>query len=104
MSYAYDPKSHCADEFINHQEILDTLAYADEHKNDLELIRSILDKCRPNLHPDKDHCAIISHREASVLLACDDPQVNEEIFRLARQIKLAYYGNRIVLFAPHFRS
>ena len=52
MSYAYDPKSHCADEFINPQEILDTLAYADEHKNDLELIRSILDKCKPNLHPD----------------------------------------------------
>ena len=104
MAYKYDPKSRCADEFINHQEILDTLAYADEHKNDLELIHQILEKCKPNLHPDKDHCAVISHREASVLLACDDPEVNEEIFRLARQIKLAYYGNRIVLFAPLYLS
>ena len=104
MAYKYDPTSRCADEFINHQEILDTLAYAEEHKNDLELIHQILEKCKPNLHPDKDHCAVISHREASVLLACDDPEVNEEIFRLARQIKLAYYGNRIVLFAPLYLS
>ena len=104
MSYIYDPKSHCADEFINHQEILDTLAYADEHKDDMELIEHILKKCEPNLHPDKDHCSIITHREASVLLACDDPAVNKRIFDLARKIKLAYYGNRIVLFAPLYLS
>ena len=104
MSYIYDPKSHCADEFINHQEILDTLAYADEHKDDMELIEQILKKCEPNLHPDKDHCSIITHREASVLLACDDPAVNKRIFDLARKIKLAYYGNRIVLFAPLYLS
>ncbi|MDO5107557.1 MAG: [FeFe] hydrogenase H-cluster radical SAM maturase HydG [Coriobacteriaceae bacterium] len=104
MSYIYDPNSHCADEFINHQEILDTLAYADEHKDDMELIEQILKKCEPNLHPDKDHCSIITHREASVLLACDDPAVNKRIFDLARKIKLAYYGNRIVLFAPLYLS
>ena len=52
----------------------------------------------------KDHCTVISHREASVLLACEDPQVNEEIKKLAREIKLAYYGNRIVLFAPLYLS
>lgn len=103
-AYRYDPASHVADEFINHQEILDTLAYADEHKNDLPLIRKILDKARPNLNPARDHCSVISHREASVLLACEDPEINEEIKALARQIKLAYYGNRIVLFAPLYLS
>ena len=102
--FAYNPASRCADEFINHQEILDTLAYADEHKNDLALARRILDKARPNLHPARDHCAVIDHREAAVLLACDDPEINAEIFELARQIKLAYYGNRIVLFAPLYLS
>lgn len=100
----YDPKSHKAEDFINHEEILETLAYADAHKNDVELCRQILDKARTNLHPSVEHGAIISHREASVLLACDDPQINEEIKQLARQIKLAYYGNRIVLFAPLYLS
>ena len=102
--YRYDPHSSCADEFINHQEILDTLEYADAHKDDMELIHQILQKAKPNLHPDKDHCSVLTHREASVLLACEDPWVNQEIKRLAHEIKLAYYGNRIVLFAPLYLS
>ena len=42
----YDPKSLKAEEFINHEEILDTLAYADAHKNDLELVDQILEKAK----------------------------------------------------------
>jgi len=102
--YRYDVASPCADEFINHQEILDSLAYADEHKDDLDLIYGILDKARKNTDLATNHCTVISHREASVLLACEDPKVNEEIKKLAREIKLAYYGNRIVLFAPLYLS
>lgn len=104
MSFAYDPKSSCADEFINHQEILDTLEYAQAHKDDVELCREILKKCGPHLSPASEHGAMITHREASVLLACDGPWVNAEIRRLAREVKLAYYGNRIVLFAPLYLS
>lgn len=102
--FRYDPKSLRADEFINDAEILDSIVYADAHKDDIELCRRILDKARANLHPSADHGAVITHREASVLLACEDPQINREIKELAHQIKLAYYGNRIVLFAPLYLS
>ena len=100
----YDKKSLCADEFINHEEILDTLEYADAHKDDVELCYDILKKCRPHLNPAHEHGALITHREASVLLACEDEGVNAEVKRLAREVKLAYYGNRIVLFAPLYLS
>ena len=100
----YDPKSSCADEFINHEEILDTLEYARAHKDDLDLCRSILAKAHPNVAPKKEHCTCITHREAAVLLMCEDPAINDEVKQLARQIKLAYYGNRIVLFAPLYLS
>lgn len=100
----YDPKSLCADEFINHAEIMETLEYAQAHKDDVELCYKILEKCAPHLNPAVEHGTMITHREASVLLACEDPGVNAEIKRLARAIKLAYYGNRIVLFAPLYLS
>ena len=100
----YDVRSPHADEFINHQEILESLSYAQEHKDDLKLCRAILTKARENLHPTANHGSTISHREALVLLACEDPAINEEIKQLARDIKLAYYGNRIVLFAPLYLS
>ncbi|MBQ9069597.1 MAG: [Eggerthellaceae bacterium] len=103
-TYIYDPKSRCADEFINHDEILETLVYADVHKDDVELCHQILDKCAPHLQPATEHGAMITHREASVLLACEDEGVNERIKQLAHDIKLAYYGNRIVLFAPLYLS
>ena len=92
----YDPKSLKAEEFISHEEILDTLAYADEHKNDIQLIDEIIEKAKQRKG--------LSHREASVLLACEDKQKTEEIYDLAEQIKKDFYGNRIVMFAPLYLS
>ena len=92
----YNPKSHNAEEFISHEEILDTLKYADENKNDIEVIDKILTKAKLGKG--------LTHREASVLLACDIEAKNKEIFELAKKIKLDYYGNRIVLFAPLYLS
>ena len=104
MGYSYNPKSLCADEFINDEEILETLAFADAHKDDVQLCYDILEKCKPLLHPASEHGAMITHREASVLLACEDAGVNAAIKQLAHDIKQAYYGNRIVLFAPLYLS
>ena len=92
----YDITSSCADDFINHEEILDTLAYADQNKENSTLIDSIIEKAKKRKG--------LSHREASVLLACPIPEKNEEIFRLAEQIKKDFYGNRIVMFAPLYLS
>ncbi len=92
----YDPKSMCADDFIDHQEILDTLAYADAHKSDAALIDSIIAKAKEKKG--------LSHRDASVLLACDIEEKNQEIYALAEQIKKDFYGNRIVMFAPLYLS
>ena len=85
-----------AEEFIDHQEILDSLAYADEHKNDAVLIDAIIEKARLRKG--------LNHREASVLLACELEEKNQEIFALAEQIKKDFYGNRIVMFAPLYLS
>ena len=92
----YDPKSLKAEEFIDHQEILDSLAYADAHKNDAELIDAILEKARLRKGLD--------HREASVLLACELEDRNQELYALAEQIKKDFYGSRIVMFAPLYLS
>ncbi|GAF38760.1 hypothetical protein FC83_GL002026 [Agrilactobacillus composti DSM 18527 = JCM 14202] len=92
----YDPKSHVATEFISNDEIQATLAYADANKDNVTLIDQILDKAR--LHKGLDH------REASVLLACTLPAKNKEIMGLAKGIKEAYYGTRIVMFAPLYLS
>ncbi len=100
----YDPKSMHADHFINHEEILDTIRYAEENKRNIPLIDSLLEKARPKRDGRGFHCAGLSHREASVLLACDIHEKTEEIFRLAQEIKLAFYGNRIVMFAPLYLS
>ena len=100
----YNPKSLKADEFINHEEILETLKYAEENKNNIELIDSILEKARPRKTADGTVCQGLTHREASVLLACDIPEKIEEMYRLAEEIKLAFYGNRIVMFAPLYLS
>ncbi len=100
----YDVKSLKAEDFINDEEILETLKYADEHKNDHKLIDEILEKARPKKTGRGVECAGLSHREASVLLACDDPEVIEKIYALAREIKEAFYGDRIVMFAPLYLS
>ena len=96
MEANYNPKSLKADEFINHDEILKTLKYADENKNNLPLVEQILEKA--SLEKG------LTHQEAAVLLACDNPEINERIFALAKRIKLNYYGNRMVLFAPLYIS
>ena len=100
----YNPKSLKAGEFINHEEILDTLRYAEENKNNVELIDSLLEKARPKKNGNGVHCEGLTHREASVLLACEIPEKVEEMYRLAEEIKLAFYGNRIVMFAPLYLS
>ena len=92
----YDVNSKCADDFINHEEILETLAYADENKENIELIDSIIEKAKKRKG--------LSHREASVLLACPIEEKNQEIYKLAEQIKKDFYGNRIVMFAPLYLS
>ena len=92
----YDVNSKHAEDFINHEEILETLAYADENKDNLELVESLINKAALRKG--------LSHREASVLLACQDPAMNEKIFKLAEQIKKDFYGNRIVMFAPLYLS
>lgn len=100
----YDPKSLCADDFIDHEEILETLAYAEENKNNKELIAQILEKARPRKEGSSTICAGLTHREASVLLSCEDPEILAQIYALAEEIKRAYYGNRIVIFAPLYLS
>ena len=100
----YNPKSLKAEEFINDEEILATLEYAEAHKNDAELIDSILEKARPVKNGNGCTCAGLTHREASVLLATELPDKIEKMYEIAAEIKLAFYGNRIVLFAPLYLS
>lgn len=100
----YDPKSLKAEEFINDAEILDTIAYAEANKHNEELIDSILEKARPQKTATGCVCKGLTHREASVLLACDIPEKNQRIYEIAKEIKLAFYGNRIVMFAPLYLS
>lgn len=100
----YNPKSLIAEEFINNQEILDTLEYAEQNKNNIELIDEILNKARPKKTSTGFSCNGLTHREASVLLACEIPEKVDEIYKIAEEIKLAFYGNRIVIFAPLYLS
>ncbi len=92
----YNPKSSKATEFIDDQEILDTLAYAQANKSNRALIDSILEKAAT--------CKGLTHREAAVLLECDLEDENKRMFELAKQIKQRFYGNRIVMFAPLYLS
>lgn len=92
----YDPKSLKAEEFINDEEILDTIAYAEKNKDNLVLIDKILSKAKEKKG--------LSHREASVLLACENEEKIAQIYDLAEQIKKEFYGNRIVMFAPLYLS
>ena len=96
MDKNYNPASGEAEEFINHQEILDTLEYASGHKNDRALVEALFEKAAK--------CGGLTHREAAVLLECDDPELTERIFQLAKEIKQRFYGNRIVMFAPLYLS
>ncbi|MCI8608467.1 MAG: [FeFe] hydrogenase H-cluster radical SAM maturase HydG [Firmicutes bacterium] len=101
----YNPQSLKAEEFINHEEILKSIEYAEANKNNRRLIEDLLEKARPKRTADgMIHCEGLSHREAAALLLCEIPELNEEIFKLAEEIKQAFYGNRIVMFAPLYLS
>lgn len=92
----YDVKSLKAEEFINDEEILDSLAEAQKNKDNLEVIEAILKKA--------EEMKGITHREAAILLECERPEVTDRIYALAKQIKERFYGNRIVMFAPLYLS
>ncbi len=92
----YQPHSPHATDFIDHQEILDTLEYANNHKSNRALIEQLIEKAA--------ECKGLTHREAALLLECDQPDLVERIFRLAKEIKQKFYGNRIVMFAPLYLS
>lgn len=92
----YNPKSSKAEEFISNEEVLETIEYAENNRHNAELIDSIIEKAKLRKG--------LTHREASVLLACDLEDKNNEIYSLAEQIKKDFYGNRIVLFAPLYLS
>ena len=76
---SYNSKSKKAEEFICHEEIEETLRYAEEHKNDVEDMRKILERAKD--------CKGLSYREAALLLECEDESIHQEIFRLAEEIK-----------------
>jgi 2-iminoacetate synthase len=92
----YKADSKIAEEFIDHQEILETLEYARSNKSNRALIEQLIDKAA--------RCKGLSHREAALLLECDQPDLIEHIFHLAQEIKHKFYGNRIVMFAPLYLS
>lgn len=100
----YNPKSLKAEEFINNEEILATLEYAEKNKNNAELIDEILNKARPVKTAGGAACKGLTHREAAVLLACEIPEKIDEMYKLAEEIKQVFYGNRIVMFAPLYLS
>ena len=92
----YNVMSPKAEEFISDEEIKECLKYAEENKNNRELIEGIIKKARDMKG--------VSHKEALVLLDCELDDLNEEIYKLAREIKQEFYGNRIVMFAPLYLS
>lgn len=92
----YDPKSSKAEEFINHEEILESLEYANANKGNKELIEGILDKA--------NRAKGLTHREAAILLECEDEELIDRMFKMAEDIKKRFYGNRIVMFAPLYLS
>ena len=92
----YNVKSLNAEEFINHEEILESLEYAEKNKSNTALLNEILEKAEQRKG--------LTHREAAVLLECDNEEINKKIYKLAEQIKKDFYGNRIVMFAPLYLS
>lgn len=93
----YQADSSKAEEFINHEEILETLEYAQANKNNRVLIEQLIEKAAL--------CKGLTHKEAALLLECDQPDLIERIFHLAKEIKQKFYGNRIalILSASSFR-
>jgi len=92
----YNILSSKAEEFIDHQEILDSIEWAEANRNNRELIRGLIERA--------EDCKGLSHREALLLLCCEDKELVELMFAAARRIKQRFYGNRIVMFAPLYLS
>ncbi len=92
----YNPKSAHAEEFIDHQEVLDTLEEAARESGNHQRVLEILEKAA--------QCKGLTHREAAILMDCNEPGLEEKIYALAASIKHRFYGNRIVLFAPLYLS
>ena len=92
----YNPKSSHTDDFINHDEILESLEEASRESKNKARVEAILEKGAL--------CKGLTHREAAILMACEDPTLEERLFALAKEIKHKFYGNRIVLFAPLYLS
>mgnify|MGYP000476558976 FL=1 len=92
----YNVKSNKAEEFIDDQEILETIAYAKENKDNRELIFSLIERAKD--------CKGLTHREAMLLLECEIPEAIDEMEKVAKMIKQKLYGNRIVMFAPLYLS
>ena len=92
----YKVSSPYAEEFIDHEEISSTLEEAQTESKNPSRVASILEKAAL--------LKGLSHREAAILMDCDDPATEEKIYALASRIKHQFYGNRIVLFAPLYLS
>ena len=92
----YNPSSPHAEEFINHAEIMESLEEAARESKNPARVQEILEKAAK--------LKGLSHREAAILMDCNDPGLEEKIFALASEIKHKFYGNRIVLFAPLYLS
>ena len=92
----YNPLSSHAEEFIDHAEVLSTLDEAARESGNRARVLAILEKAAL--------CKGLTHREAAILMDCNDPDLEEKIYALAADIKQRFYGNRIVLFAPLYLS
>lgn len=92
----YNPNSPHAEEFIDHAEVLESLAEAERESKNPQRVLQILEKAA--------RCKGLTHHEAAILMDCDDPALEEKIYALAAEIKQKFYGNRIVLFAPLYLS
>lgn len=93
---AYNKASEKASEFISHEEIEASLNFAQENKNNKALMQEILQKATL--------AKGIDHKEAALLLECEDPEILNQLFETAREIKERFYGKRIVMFAPLYLS
>lgn len=92
----YKSDSDIATEFIDHNEILETIEYVENNAQNKMLVQNILEEAKK--------LKGLSHRNAALLLECDDVQLNQQIFELACYIKNKFYGSRIVMFAPLYLS
>lgn len=93
---SYNPKSLKAEEFISHEEIIETIEFAQQNQTNKALVMDLINRA--------EDCRGLNHREAALLLLCDIPEADHAIRRLAAQIKQKIYGNRIVMFAPLYLS